>query len=204
MQRPDLAAPHAPGATPLDPDEIEGLRVGHVRTHAELNALEANNIAGAEAWVAGWRRKREVLTEHFLAELHRRMFGDVWQWAGTYRRTMKSVTPHAAYQVPVLVRDLVSDVAERLRESDGSDARVDDIAMRFHHRLVQIHPWPNGNGRHARFATDLLLVTRGRPRFTWGNGKPRSDVAAIRAEYLTSLRKADGGDFEPLRSFVRS
>lgn len=200
----DLDRSRAPGATPLDPDEIEGLIPSHIRTQEELNVWEAQNILGAEAWIASWRRQRDVLTTTFLTQLHRRMFEETWTWAGTYRRSMKNVSPYPAYEIPRLMSDLVADVRVRYESSERTESALDEIALQFHHRLVRIHPWPNGNGRHARLATDLALEAWRRQRFTWGGATPLTREGLVRDRYLAALRAADNGDFSLLRAFVRS
>ena len=194
----------ASGATPLDPDENAALLPTHIRTREELNAWEALNIAAAEEWIASWRRRRDVLTTSFLAELHRRMFGETWAWAGRYRTSMKRVSSYPAFEVPRLMADLVADVRAQRASSDDTPAALDEIALRFHHQMVRIHPWPNGNGRHARLATDLLLESWGRPRFTWGHAALSARTGAERGTYIAALRAADGGDVAPLRAFVRN
>lgn len=192
---------HAPGVggqTPLDPDEAEGLLPSHIATQEELNAWEAENIARGMAWARA--RRPDPLDVRQLAELHRRMFDVTWAWAGTFRRTDKNISPHPWPEVPRLMLDLVRDTAAQRAEAAGS-AALDDIAIRFHHRLVVIHPWPNGNGRHARLAADVLIERWGGPPFTWGRAARRADT--VRARYLSALRAADAGDLRPLLEFAR-
>jgi Fic-DOC domain mobile mystery protein B len=141
------------GATPLDPDERDGLIPHHVQTRAELNQWEALNIARGEAWAFA-RRNVDPLSIEWLQELHRHLFGETWEWAGSFRRSDKNISPYRWTQVPVLMRDLVENVRAQYAASDQTPNAIDDIALRFHHELVRIHPWPNGNGRHARVATD--------------------------------------------------
>ena len=193
----------AEGNTPLDEAEIEGLIPAHVQTRAELNAWEATNIGHAIEWAYG-RAHVDVLSVETLQELHRRMFGATWNWAGTFRKSDKNISPHHWPQVPVMVRDLAMDTRAQYLASDKSPPLLDDIAMRFHHRLVQIHPWPNGNGRHARLATDLLLREWNRPAFTWGDAAGTGFGDAVRRAYIDALRAADAGEFEAQRQFVRS
>lgn len=192
----------AEGNTPLDEDEIVGLIPAHVQTRAELNSWEATNIGHAIEWAYG-RAHVDVLSVETLQELHRRMFGATWTWAGTFRRADKNISPHHWPQVPVLVVDLVMDVRAQYEANEKSPPLLDDIAMRFHHRLVRIHPWPNGNGRHARLATDLLLREWNRPRFSWGDAASDGSGEDVRRRYISALRAADSGDFAALRSFVR-
>jgi Fic-DOC domain mobile mystery protein B len=193
----------AEGNTPLDEDEIEGLIPAHVQTRAELNAWEATNIGHAIEWAYGCAHV-DVLSVETLQELHRRMFGATWSWAGTFRKSDKNISPHQWALVPMMLRELVDDTRAQYAASDGTAVVLDDIAMHFHHRLVQIHPWPNGNGRHARLATDLLLREWNRPAFTWGDAVSDESGEAVRRRYISALRAADAGEFEALRRFVRS
>lgn len=188
-------------ATPLDGDDAEALLPGHLQTQPELNQWEALNIARAARWAAR-RRGENWLSTPALQELHRRMFGETWRWAGTYRTSDKNISPYRWTQVPELAGNLVADTRARYESSDKSPEALDDIALRFHHELVHIHPWPNGNGRHARLATDLLLRSWGQQPFTWGRRAEMSD-ADLRARYITALRGADSGDYSLLRQFVR-
>lgn len=193
----------AEGATPLDEDEIAGLIPANVQTRAELNAWEATNISEAVAWAYG-RAQLNILRVETLQELHRRMFGATWTWAGTFRRSDNNISPHRWPYVPMLVRDMLGDTRAQSREAARSNAGTDEIAIRFHHRLVQIHPWPNGNGRHARLATDLLLREWNRPPFTWGAAARDGIAADARTRYLDALRAADAGNLDELGRFARS
>ena len=149
------------GATPLDPDESEGLIPSHVSTRGELDELEEANIQEGLRWAHGKALRRgqrtDVLTEDFLYELHQQMFGAVWEWAGQVRKTDKNIGIDK-FQVRPEVRKLVEDT-QYWRENEVY--APDEMAVRFHHRLVSIHPFPNGNGRHARMAADLLVQQAG-------------------------------------------
>lgn len=191
------------GATPLDDDEVEGLIPGNVRTKSELNAWEALNIARAQEWAFS-RNAADPLSVEALEELHRHMFGETWSWAGTFRKSDKNVSPYHWSQVPTLLHDLVLDTRAQFDASSRTPETLDEIALRFHHRLVRIHPWPNGNGRHARLATDSLLRYWGQPPFTWGSNSDLISPGTARARYLVALRAADEGSFGSLREFVRS
>lgn len=200
--------PNAHGAsgganTPLDDEESERLIPTHVSTKAELNQWEGLNITQAHAWLSR-RRPSDVLSVDFLRELHRQMFGETWTWAGEFRRSDKNTSPYAWTQVPVLVRELVENTREQYEASDKTPAAIDEIATRFHHQLVRIHPWPNGNGRHSRLATDLLLEQSRRPAFTWGSKADLTKAGGPRTKYIEALRRADDGEFGRLREFVRS
>lgn len=202
MPRDVLADDHAgDGNTPLAESELEGLIPTHLTTRAELNQWEAKNIEIATAWTAG--RPLDVLELDTLMELHRRMFDQTWAWAGEFRRSDKNISPYHWTEVPRLVRDLLANTAMQYTMIGADRTAVDDIAARFHHELVRIHPWPNGNGRHSRFAADLLLRRWRRPPFTWG-ALGGGDHVANRQRYIEALRLADGGEYAQLRDFVRS
>lgn len=187
------------GATPLDPDEAEGLIPIHIETRQELNEWEQANIARAEAWLTRRRLAQSVLTLEFLRELHRRMFDGTWAWAGHFRKTGKTigVTPS---QVPEQLVTLLENTKQQIQS--GSLA-TDEIALRFHHLLVRIHPFSNGNGRHARAMTDALLAEVGSDRFSWGSASIDT-AGTARTNYIAALRQADNGEYQSLRSFVRS
>ena len=184
-------------STPLSPEEQEGLVPSYITLRSELNEAEQANIVDAEEWA--FKRKRDTLSEKFLNDLHKRMFGRVWKWAGQYRRTGKNIGVDA-YRIPIELRNLLDDT--RFWIEHGT-YEPDEIVARFHHRLVWIHPFPNGNGRHARTAADLLLVAMGRPRFTWGR-ENLVDAGETRHAYVDALRAADAHDYGPLLTFVRS
>lgn len=188
----------AAGATPLDPDERDGLKHRHITTRGELDQLEQANIASGLAWLAR-RRKTDILTEAFMRELHRRLFGDVWRWAGTFRLTEKNIGIDPL-DIPVQLRMLLGDA--RYWAEHRSFAPL-EAAARFHHRLVQIHPFPNGNGRHARIAADVYLEECfGHGPVDWTAGYSLQSMNERRAQYIDALRAADAGDFGPLLAFV--
>lgn len=184
--------------TPLEAEEREQLIPTYITTRAELNEAEQVNITRASLWL---RRARnvEVLYDAFLRDLHKRMFGEVWKWAGQYRKTPRNIGIDA-YRIPMAVRELVQDA--RYWVENGTYP-PDEIAIRFSHRLVSIHPFPNGNGRHSRLVADLLAMELGQPRFTWGRAN-LVDPGETRRAYVAALRAADGGEIEPLLAFARS
>lgn len=191
---------YAPGATPLDPDEIEGLIPKDlISTVGQLNAFEQENILDAYGWLDS-KPPAEILDDVFLRELHARMLSKTWRWAGAYRKTERNIGVEPE-QIAVSVRNLAEDFKLQLLHRKGTS--VDEIAMRFHHRLVAVHAFPNGNGRHARLATDLLLELHGVERFTWGSENLCGD-SEVRGTYIDALRKADQRVFDPLMAFVRS
>jgi Fic-DOC domain mobile mystery protein B len=153
------------GATPLDPDEAEGLLPEHIETKSELNEWEQQNILEGERW-AFEQKRGELLTVDFMFQLHKALFGNTWRWAGKIRRTEKNIGIDPA-GIESELNTLCKNVAAQLEHKSYS---LDEIAARFHHRLVAIHPFSNGNGRFSRTMADLLLVQYGGERFTWGKG----------------------------------
>jgi Fic-DOC domain mobile mystery protein B len=190
------------GATPLTEEQRDGLKPSWVSTMDDLNDAEAENILAASTKWYGRRNSLDsLLDDKTVRDLHRDMLGDVWTWAGTYRLREGNIGIDPR-QVSVGVRNLVEDAKYWFAED--SDMEVDLAAVRFHHQLVAIHPFPNGNGRHSRLLTDLVLRAAGAPAFTWGS---RDLVAAseARTRYIAALRQADGGgDYAALLEFVRT
>lgn len=193
----DPLAEQDDSSTPLSPEEREGLIPSYITLRGELNEAEQANILEADAWA--FSRKRNVLDQRFLNTLHKRMYGNVWRWAGVYRKSQKNIGVEY-YKIPTELRALLDDCRYWLEHDTYPP---DEIAARFHHRLVSIHCYPNGNGRHARLATDLLLTSLERDRFSWGSAN-LIDAGATRATYVAALRAADNHDHGPLFAFVRS
>lgn len=185
-------------ATPLTPDERRDLIPAHIAFRRELNLAEQENIARGQDWALA-RRRRDMLTEKFIKDLHKRMFGDVWRWAGRFRSTERNlgVPPH---QVPIDLRHVLDDAKAWVEYKSFAP---DELAVRFHHRLVTIHPFPNGNGRHARLMADLLVIQPGGKRFSWGRANLQS-AGELRARYISALKAADNHDIGPLLAFARS
>lgn len=188
-------------ATPLEPREREGLLQTWITHRRDLNEAEEENIVEGAAWARGRRRLpfERMLSEDFMRTLHKRMFGDVWQWAGTFRATERNIGVQA-YRIGMELASLLSDIRYWIEHKTFPP---DEIAIRFHHRLVAIHPFPNGNGRHARLAADLLIERLGGDPFTWGGGS-LANVGELRARYIAALRAADNHDIAPLLEFARS
>lgn len=193
----DLLLEEDDASTPLTVEEREGLIPSYVTMRRELNEAEQANILEAEQWA--FARTRNVLDERFLTALHKRMFGRVWRWAGKFRRTERNVGVDPL-RIATDLRQLLDDSRYWIEHATYPP---DEICARFHHRLVAIHPFPNGNGRHARLATDLLLVELGQPRFSWGQTN-LVNAGETRQAYVTALRAADGRNIQPLLAFVRS
>jgi Fic-DOC domain mobile mystery protein B len=184
-------------ATPLAPEERRELIPAHIAYRRELNEAEQENIARGQDWALG--RRRDVLTEKFIRDLHRRMLGDVWRWAGKFRTSERNLGV-PSYQIPVDLRQLLGDARAWI---DYKSYPPDELAVRFHHRLVSIHPFPNGNGRHARLMADLLVMKLGGERFSWGRANLQ-DAGEVRGRYIAALRAADNHDIGPLLAFARS
>jgi Fic-DOC domain mobile mystery protein B len=195
------------GATPLDADDLGGLIPSWVASRSDLNVAEQENIVAAMVWAFTarntWTADR-ILRRDTLVNLHRRMFGDVWRWAGTWRQRQTNIGVEPR-RVLTDLDELLGDVRAQTADPARLAWAADEIGVRFHHRLVTIHPFPNGNGRHARLAADLLVHALGRPRFSWGSGRDLINSSESRSSYLHGLRIADREfDYAPLLAFARS
>jgi len=193
------------GGTAITDEERRGLRLP-VLTRDELNRAEAENISNAMLWVFNPRRRlrpESVSKETWLLALHRRMYDQVWNWAGKYRTTDRNLgLPY--WQVRVEMRNLQADAQAWLADTGPNRLNDDECAIRFGYRLVVIHPFPNGNGRWSRLASDALVAALGGRRFTWGGGSLTA-TGQLRRTYITALQTADRtGDLGPLLSFARA
>lgn len=188
------------GATPLDPDEADGLIPAHITLQKQLNEWEAANILEAEQRLQ--RRlptATQLLTSKYLLSLHRWMFANTWRWAGELRRSNKNIGVEWSLIYNQL-EQLLGDVNFQLTHETYA---LDEIAARFHHRLVAIHLFSNGNGRHARLSADILLQAQDAKRFSWGR-ENLSTANENRMQYIQALRAADKQDYTALLAFVRS
>jgi Fic-DOC domain mobile mystery protein B len=186
------------GATPLDEDERNALHPKHITLQTELNEWEQTNILEGNKW--GFeKRHTDILSIGFIRNLHRKMFNETWIWAGEFRKTLKNIgiMPN---EIPQELIKLCADVQMQI---DCAYSPFDEIAARLHHRLVWIHPFPNGNGRHARIYTDILLANHQKPKFTWGQGNLMTSTQTRKA-YIQALKEADRHNFIPLFEFVRN
>ncbi len=194
---------HQPkGATPLSPDEFSGLIPKVITTHGELNRLEQKNILEGLTWAH--KQKGNILTATFVFELHKQMFNQVWKWAGKQRTSDKNIGVHWA-EILNKLSMLLSNTEYRLNHEPKD--HIDRIAIEFHHKLVQIHAFPNGNGRHARLITDLLLERQGHPAFSWGANTSQEEIhveSHIRDNYIHALKQADQKKYDELLKFARS
>ncbi len=190
------------GATPLTPEDVEGLLPTWVTTRADLNRVEQTNIETAMTWAFIGRRPvsnvTALLTPRFSDRLHNKMFDDVWAWAGKRRRCLTNIGVDP------------SDIATQMKLAfdDAAFWHANDVfapaelAVRIHHRLVCVHPYPNGNGRQTRLMADLYLHITGRVRLTWGGGVPLGSPGVDRSRYIQSLLTANDGDIKPLLTFA--
>jgi len=189
------------GQTGLDDDEKEGLRITTITTHGELDEYEQLNIEKAIEWTIPKKFKADdLLTEDFIKLLHKKMFNDVWKWAGEFRRTEKNIGVDWI-QIGINLRMLLDDariwIANKVYPPE-------EIAIRFKHRLVSIHCFPNGNGRHSRIMADLIIEKIfNEPIFTWGNSNV-AQADETRQHYIKALKEADNGNIGPLIEFARS
>ncbi len=189
------------GQTPLEEEEKEGLLVKTISNRSELDEFEQLNIENAREWFM--RRKvsiNKILTIQFIIELHRRMYNDVWKWAGTYRNTNKNIGVDK-YYINSELKNAIDDCKYWV---ESNSFEPDEIAIRLKHRVVQVHPFANGNGRHSRLLADIIISHYySRELFTWGS-KSLTKPGEARQEYLKALYLADDGDYTSLISFSRS
>ena len=188
------------GQTPLDEDEKEGLLIRSITTREELDEFEQQNIQQALLWLMGKGvSKKDILTEEFIMKLHVKMFGKVWRWAGQYRKTNKNIGVDK-YELPQQLRMLLDDCKYWIENKTYNN---EEIAIRFKHRLVSIHCFANGNGRHSRLMADVIIERLGGTVFSWG-GDDLAGQSNVRANYLAAVRAADMGDMRFLVAFARS
>ena len=189
------------GQTPLSEEEKDGLKIPSITTREELDEFEQLNIEKAIQWTFGKKIKaEELLTEKFVKDLHKRMYGDVWKWAGSFRNSEKNLGIKS-YLIPVQLKQLIDDT--KFWYENNTFPSV-EIAIRFKHELVSIHCFPNGNGRHSRLMADLIMEKLyGEPFLSWGSSN-LVNVTDKRKEYIAALKQADKRQIEPLISFAKS
>jgi Fic-DOC domain mobile mystery protein B len=189
-------------ATPLEPYDRQALRQSWITNRQDLNHAEEANIAKGFAWANGRRSLKpgDILTTDFTRTLHKQMFGDVWSWAGDFRTHDVNIGNVQAHRIPVELPAMLDDVKYW---ADHQTFASDEIAVRLHHRLTLIHPFPNGNGRHARLMADLLVQEMSGQPFSWGSGSLKT-VGELRKRYVEALKAADNHDIQPLIQFARS
>lgn len=196
-----LALEYLPGQTPIDEDEKDGLLIPTITTRGELDEFEQKNIEEAMQWSLGRNFKPEtIFTEDFIKLLHQRMYGEVWAWAGHFRKTNKNIGVDK-WQISVALKSLLDDT---LFWVQNNTMPPEEIAIDCKHRLVSIHCFPNGNGRHSRLMADLIISKiYKQPEFTWGAAS-LNKTNEERSQYLKALRAADAGDHSLLFAFAKS
>ncbi len=192
---------YAEGQTPLNPEEKEGLKIKSITTQGELDEFEQLNIENAIEWTIHANLKPErILTERFVKNLHKRMYGDVWKWAGEFRKTEKNIGitwPKIGLELKTLLDDTKYWI-------ENNSYPPEEIALRFKHRLVSIHCFPNGNGRHSRIMADIIMESVfGKEIFSWHQSN-MVKADSIRKKYIKALQKADNGDIKPLIDFAKN
>jgi Fic-DOC domain mobile mystery protein B len=192
---------YSDGQTPIDEDEKLGLMISTISTKAELDEFEQLNIEEALQWINGKKFKRaEVFSQQYVCMIHRRMFGNVWSWAGKFRNTNKNIGVDK-FEIPLSVRILCDDA---LFWVEHEVFPLDEIAIRFKHRLVSIHCFPNGNGRHSRLMADVIIDNLlGQPHYSWGS-QGLITAGDARKAYIDAIQKADRGNLAPLIQFSRT
>lgn len=195
-----------PGETPLTQEDLRGLKLPWVKTREQLSSVEGPNIVSGKEWAlkAKATRMPEMLGIDYLQSLHARMLGEVWDWAGKIRTVeLANVFASSVHDIRPHLAQLYSDAAEYwLKDERMSE---DEFAARVHHRIVKVHPFQNGNGRHSRLLADLILEKHfRRAPFTWGAGGALGNTDPYRQSYLDGLKAADQGDYAPLLRLCRS
>jgi Fic-DOC domain mobile mystery protein B len=192
---------YAEGQTPLDEEEKEGLKLNSITTQQELDEFEQLNIEKAVEWSLHSNFKLEkILTEKFIKDLHRKMYGDVWKWAGVFRKSDKNIGINWT-QIAIELKTLIDDTKYWI---ENKTYVPEEIAIRFKHRIVAIHCFPNGNGRHSRMMADIIMESIfGIETFTWHSSN-MVNAAQTRKNYITALRKADNGNINPLIEFAKN
>jgi Fic-DOC domain mobile mystery protein B len=189
------------GQTPLDDDEKDGLKIPGITTRGELDEFEQIGVENAIASLSKQKISLEIiLTERFITDLHIKMFGSLWRWAGEFRKTNKNIGVDK-YYIGIEIKNLLEDCQFWINHKTFSE---DEIAVRVSHRLVWIHPFANGNGRHSRLYADVLINNGfSQPVFSWGK-KNLTKKGEARSAYLSALRQADIQDYSALVKFSRS
>lgn len=184
--------------TSLDPDERLGLKIKSIASLEELNFFEQKNIEKAIEWSMKKNlSSKEILSVHFLDSLHKKMYGDVWAWAGKHRLTNKNIGVDK-FQIPVKIQSLLEDCKYWILHKIFAE---DEIAIRLKHKIVSIHIYANGNGRHSRLLADIFLEKVFQKKiFSWG----RNTNLENNKRYILAIQKADLGNYEDLLSFARS
>lgn len=196
-----LSLEYIDGQTPIDEEEKEGLRIKTIATKAELDEFEQLNIEEALQWVLSKKFKpKQIFTEKFICDLHKRMYGNIWDWAGKFRKTNKNIGIDT-HQIPMHLKVLCDDA---LFWVENNTYTPEEIAIRFKHRLVSIHCFPNGNGRHSRIMADIIIEKLyAKAPFSWGTSDLSID-GEVRKTYLKAVKQADLNNYKALLDFAKS
>ncbi|AWV97041.1 mobile mystery protein B [Arcticibacterium luteifluviistationis] len=196
-----LAYTYKDGQTPLDEEEKEGLKIKSISTQGELDEFEQMNIEKAVEWTIHTKFKPEkILTEKFVKNLHKRMYGDVWKWAGEFRRTEKNIGISWT-QIGIELKNLLDDTTYWIGNKTFSP---EEVAIRFKHRIVSIHCFPNGNGRHSRIMADIIMESIFKNEiFSWQQSN-MVRANETRKKYITALKEADNGNIATLIKFAKN
>ncbi|MBI3232763.1 MAG: mobile mystery protein B [Bacteroidetes bacterium] len=188
------------GQTPLDEEEKEGLLIYTIATRGELDEFEQQNIEQAVQWTLTRNLKPELIfTEAYIKEVHKRMYNNVWRWAGDFRKTNKNIGVDK-WQISSALKYLLDDA---IYWHENKTYTPDEFAIRFKHRIVSIHCFPNGNGRHSRLMADIIIEKIYKlPVFSWGINMTKEED--IRKAYINAVKAADKGDYSLLLAFARS
>lgn len=186
-------------------DDTSGLILTHLTTRTERNAAEAHIISLAyDKYIFEARRKKQGarwFTNEFICAVHRDMFGSIWDWAGKYRTDNLNIGVDwrlISEQIHLLCDDFL------YWDSTTSTMTVLEVAARLQNRLTKIHPFRNGNGRHARLITDIFFYSRRHPLPEWPQTHLMSEGHQIRELYIAAMQKADQGDFSSLIRFLEN
>ena len=189
------------GQTPIEEEEKTGLKIKSITTQGELNEIEQLNIEKAVEWTIRTKLKPvNILTEKFVKDLHKRMFGDVWRWAGEFRRTEKNLGITWT-RIAIELKNLLDETRYWI---ENESYPAEEIAIRFKHRIVSIHCFPNGNGRHSRLMADIIMESIfGNEPFPWHQSQT-DNAGDIRKKYIKALKEADDGNIKPLIEFAKN
>jgi Fic-DOC domain mobile mystery protein B len=187
------------GATPLD--DISGLLRRDITTRGQLDEAETLNILGAVDWIERGRL-RDVFTVDFYERLHSRMYDDVWEWAGDLR-SVTGARPNIGVPPEMVPIELGRVAMEFNWEWQNSDqTNLLPFIAKYHHALVWVHPFNNGNGRWSRLACDVVMKRLAKkPLITWATDTLNVD-SGERSQYINALKMADDFDLAPLVEYL--
>lgn len=183
-------------------EDISDLLLRHLTTRESRNTVELETIGRAyDKYVFRGRKKNagnKWLTEEYIRQVHRDMFGGIWNWAGKYRQVNLNIGITWS-QIPEQITVLCDDFV--FWNTTQSAMPILEVAARLQNRLTHIHPFKNGNGRHARLITDIFLRSQDHPLPKWPQIQLIEHGDAVRREYIAAMKQADMGNFDPLITF---